>query len=204
MWRRGPSTGSSQASTPASTYTSAPDTCWMVRHVNQPFIHSILKNQDFFETKLLQYPRLRQASAAGCSMLNSAFLLSLLTPPDSWFQKKWGHNVSEFRQRFDSELTAGEGPKRLRNLYFLYLIELRALAKALPFFQQPSFRLYTGRPEEDQKHKELLLHILQLARSVRGPVLTPERAVRRFRSRSPVNIQSARVCCRKRCWIYDD
>ncbi|KAG7242691.1 hypothetical protein INR49_020064 [Caranx melampygus] len=84
---------------------------------------------------------------------------------DSWFQKKWGHNVSEFRKRFDSELTAGEGPKRLRNLYFLYLIELRALAKALPFFQQPSFRLYTGRPEEDRKHKELLLEILQLARS---------------------------------------
>ncbi|KAM4593174.1 ERO1-like protein alpha [Odontesthes bonariensis] len=84
---------------------------------------------------------------------------------DSWFQRKWGHNVSEFRQRFDSELTAGEGPKRLRNLYFLYLIELRALAKALPFFQQPSFRLFAGRPEEDQKHKELLLHILQLARS---------------------------------------
>lgn len=118
---------------------------------------------------------------------------SPLTPPDSWFQKKWGHNVSEFRQRFDSELTAGEGPKRLRNLYFLYLIELRALAKALPFFQQPSFRLYTGRPEEDQKHKELLLHILQLARSVRGPVLTPDRAVRRFRSRSPANIQSTLV-----------
>ncbi|XP_039987257.1 ERO1-like protein alpha [Xiphias gladius] len=84
---------------------------------------------------------------------------------DSWFQKKWGHNVSEFRQRFDSELTAGEGPKRLRNLYFLYLIELRALAKALPFFQRPSFHLYTGRPEEDQRHKGLLLEILQLARS---------------------------------------
>ncbi|XP_061564844.1 ERO1-like protein alpha isoform X2 [Cololabis saira] len=84
---------------------------------------------------------------------------------DSWFQRKWGHNVSEFRQRFDSEVTAGEGPKRLRNLYFLYLIELRALAKALPFFQQPSVRLFTGRPEEDQKHKELLLEVLQLARS---------------------------------------
>ncbi|XP_010768320.1 ERO1-like protein alpha, partial [Notothenia coriiceps] len=84
---------------------------------------------------------------------------------DSWFKKKWGHNVSEFRQRFDSELTGGEGPKRLRNLYFLFLIELRALAKALPFFQQPSFRLFTGRPEEDRRHKELLLHILQLARS---------------------------------------
>lgn len=84
---------------------------------------------------------------------------------DSWFQKKWGHNVTEFRKRFDSELTGGEGPKRLRNLYFLYLIELRALAKALPFFQQPSFQLYTGRPEEDQKHKEMLLQILQLTRS---------------------------------------
>ncbi|XP_034536913.1 ERO1-like protein alpha [Notolabrus celidotus] len=84
---------------------------------------------------------------------------------DKWFQKNWGHNVSEFRQRFDSELTAGEGPKRLHNLYFLYLIELRALAKALPFFQQPSFQLFTGRPEEDQSHKELLLDILQLARS---------------------------------------
>ncbi|MEQ2182074.1 hypothetical protein GOODEAATRI_018302 [Goodea atripinnis] len=72
-------------------------------------------------------------------------------------------------QRFDSDLTVGEGPKRLRNLYFLYLIELRALAKVLPFFKQPSFRLYTGRTEEDQKHKELLLDILQLARSVYKP-----------------------------------
>uniref|UniRef100_A0A3P9KDJ6 ERO1-like protein alpha n=1 Tax=Oryzias latipes TaxID=8090 RepID=A0A3P9KDJ6_ORYLA len=84
---------------------------------------------------------------------------------DSWYQKKWGHNASEFRRRFDSELTAGEGPRRLLNLYFLYLIELRALAKALPFFQQPSFQLYTGRAEEDQKHKELLLQILEAARS---------------------------------------
>ncbi|KAM7424620.1 hypothetical protein PAMA_000804 [Pampus argenteus] len=84
---------------------------------------------------------------------------------DSWFQKKWGHNVSEFRQRFDSELTGGEGPKRLRNLYFLFLIELRALAKALPFFQQTSFQLYTGWPEKDREHKEMLLDILRLARS---------------------------------------
>ncbi|XP_054466504.1 LOW QUALITY PROTEIN: ERO1-like protein alpha [Anoplopoma fimbria] len=84
---------------------------------------------------------------------------------DSWFQRNWGHNVSEFRQRFDSELTAGEGPKRLRNLYFLFLIELRALAKVLPFFQRPSFHLFTGRPEEDRRHKELLLDVLQLTRS---------------------------------------
>uniref|UniRef100_H3C8K7 ERO1-like protein alpha n=1 Tax=Tetraodon nigroviridis TaxID=99883 RepID=H3C8K7_TETNG len=76
----------------------------------------------------------------------------------------WGHNVPEFQKRFDAD-TAGEGPKRLRNLYFLYLIELRALAKALPFFQRSSFRLYTGRAQEDRKHKEMMLDILQLARS---------------------------------------
>uniref|UniRef100_UPI003AAEBC53 ERO1-like protein alpha isoform X11 n=1 Tax=Centroberyx gerrardi TaxID=166262 RepID=UPI003AAEBC53 len=84
---------------------------------------------------------------------------------DNWFQSKWGHNVLEFKQRFDSELTGGEGPKRLRSLYFLYLIELRALAKALPFFQQPSVQLYTGQPDQDRTHKHLLLDILQLASS---------------------------------------
>ncbi|TNN24800.1 ERO1-like protein alpha [Liparis tanakae] len=90
-------------------------------------------------------------------------------PPDRWFQKRWGHNVSEFRRRFDSALTGGEGAARLRSLYFLFLVELRALAKALPFFQRPEVRLFTGRPEEDRRLKGKLLHVLQLARSVRGP-----------------------------------
>lgn len=101
----------------------------------------------------------------------STFLASLPVGSfsDNWLQKKWGHNVPEFRKRFDAELTAGEGPKRLRNLYFLYLIELRALAKALPFFQRSSVQLYTGRAEEDRKHKDMMLDILQLARSALGP-----------------------------------
>ncbi|XP_031436178.1 ERO1-like protein alpha [Clupea harengus] len=84
---------------------------------------------------------------------------------DSWFGKKWGHNISEFQQRFDEKLTKGEGPKRLRNLYFLYLIELRALAKVLPFFQQPSFQLYSGQAAQDQENKELLLELLHVAKS---------------------------------------
>lgn len=92
--------------------------------------------------------------------LSARYLLN-----DVWFEKKWGPNVSEFRSRFDSELTSGEGPKRLRNLYFLYLIELRALAKVLPFFSQDSFRLYTGQSRQDQSNKELLLDVLSLARS---------------------------------------
>uniref|UniRef100_A0A673FR35 ERO1-like protein alpha n=1 Tax=Sinocyclocheilus rhinocerous TaxID=307959 RepID=A0A673FR35_9TELE len=84
---------------------------------------------------------------------------------ENWFEMKWGHNVSEFQLRFDKELTEGEGPKRLRNLYFLYLIELRALAKILPYFERPAFHLYTGQPTEDNEKKKLLLELLHMAKS---------------------------------------
>lgn len=56
-------------------------------------------------------------------------------------------NLEEFQTRFDPETTNGEGPKWLRNLYFLYLLELRALAKAAPYLEQVSF--YTGNETED-------------------------------------------------------
>lgn len=92
--------------------------------------------------------------------LSARYLLS-----DQWFERRWGPNVAEFRARFDSELTQGEGPKRLRNLYFLFLIELRALAKALPAVNERSFRLFTGQPQEDRKNKERLLDVLHTARS---------------------------------------
>ncbi|KAF5901718.1 ERO1-like protein alpha, partial [Clarias magur] len=84
---------------------------------------------------------------------------------DNWFERMWGPNVTEFQLRFDEELTKGEGPKRLRNLYFLYLIELRALAKVLPFFERHSIHLYTGDPEQDKQIKELLLELLYMAKS---------------------------------------
>ncbi|XP_066550356.1 ERO1-like protein alpha [Amia ocellicauda] len=84
---------------------------------------------------------------------------------DNWYERKWGHNITEFQQRFDAELTEGEGPKRMRNLYFLYLIELRALSKVLPFFMRPTFQLYTGQTSQDQHNKDLLLDVLQLAKS---------------------------------------
>ncbi|NXC89440.1 ERO1A protein, partial [Cercotrichas coryphoeus] len=84
---------------------------------------------------------------------------------DTWSEKKWGPNVTEFQQRFDEVLTRGEGPRRLKNLYFLYLIELRALSKVLPFFERPSFQLYTGNRSQDAEMKHLLLEILHLAKS---------------------------------------
>ncbi|XP_067319216.1 ERO1-like protein alpha [Anolis sagrei] len=84
---------------------------------------------------------------------------------DTWAEKQWGHNVTEFQQRFDEVLTQGEGPRRLKNLYFIYLIELRALSKVLPFFQRPDFQLFTGDATQDAKTKQLLLEILHLAKS---------------------------------------
>ncbi|KFU84566.1 ERO1-like alpha, partial [Chaetura pelagica] len=84
---------------------------------------------------------------------------------DTWAEKKWGPNVTEFQQRFDEVLTRGEGPRRLKNLYFLYLIELRALSKVLPFFQRPGFQLYTGNKIHDEEMKSQLLEILHLAKS---------------------------------------
>ncbi|KAF5915322.1 hypothetical protein HPG69_012014 [Diceros bicornis minor] len=79
---------------------------------------------------------------------------------DTWLEKKWGHNVTEFQQRFDAILTEGEGPRRLKNLYFLYLIELRALSKVVPFFERPDFQLFTGNKIQDAENKMLLLEIL--------------------------------------------
>lgn len=84
---------------------------------------------------------------------------------DTWLEKKWGHNISEFQQRFDGVLTEGEGPRRLKNLYFLYLIELRALSKVLPFFERPDFQLFTGNKIQDAENKKLLLEILHEIKS---------------------------------------
>ncbi|XP_069321020.1 ERO1-like protein alpha isoform X12 [Eulemur rufifrons] len=84
---------------------------------------------------------------------------------DTWLEKKWGHNITEFQQRFDGILTEGEGPRRLKNLYFLYLIELRALSKVLPFFERPDFQLFTGNKIQDAENKMLLLEILHEIKS---------------------------------------
>ncbi|KAF4017012.1 hypothetical protein G4228_008643 [Cervus hanglu yarkandensis] len=89
----------------------------------------------------------------------------LASGQDTWLEKKWGHNITEFQQRFDGILTEGEGPRRLKNLYFLYLIELRALSKVVPFFERPDFQLFTGNKDQDAENKMLLLEILHEIKS---------------------------------------
>ncbi|KAJ0032931.1 hypothetical protein NQD34_000038, partial [Periophthalmus magnuspinnatus] len=74
---------------------------------------------------------------------------------EGWGRSVWGPNPSEFRRRFDSL----EGTRRLKNLYFLFLIELRALFKVAPYFERSVVHLYTGKSQEDQRTKDLLLKL---------------------------------------------
>ncbi|KAJ3615151.1 hypothetical protein NHX12_018719 [Muraenolepis orangiensis] len=78
---------------------------------------------------------------------------------ERWGKSVWGPNTQEFRQRFDPAETKGEGTRRLKNLYFLYLIELRALSKVAPYFDRSFINLYTGNAQEDGATKDLLLQI---------------------------------------------
>uniref|UniRef100_A0A3P8UIH1 Endoplasmic reticulum oxidoreductase 1 beta n=1 Tax=Cynoglossus semilaevis TaxID=244447 RepID=A0A3P8UIH1_CYNSE len=68
-------------------------------------------------------------------------------------------HTEETTHRFDDAETKGEGTRRLKNLYFLYLIELRALYKVSPYFERAFVNLYTGNSQEDGATKELLLQI---------------------------------------------
>lgn len=58
-------------------------------------------------------------------------------------------NAAEFHSRFNPQKTNGHGPHRLRNLYFTYLVELRALAKVAPYLKQQLF--YTGSNDIDRQ-----------------------------------------------------
>lgn len=80
---------------------------------------------------------------------------------ETWGKPRWGPNVKEFTHRFDPIETKGEGPRRLKNLYFLYLIELRALSKVAPYFERSVVDLYTGNGHEDAESKALLLDIFR-------------------------------------------
>lgn len=72
----------------------------------------------------------------------------------------WGRHVEEFLRRFSPETTKGEGPNWLKNLYFIYLLELRALSKAAPYLREELF--FTGSEEEDDSVKDAVHDILNI------------------------------------------
>ncbi|CAG9834032.1 unnamed protein product [Diabrotica balteata] len=75
-------------------------------------------------------------------------------------EAKWGPNLEEFQKRFSPENTNGEGPNWLRNLYFIYLVELRALAKAAPYLEKEGY--YTGDEQNDWDTRMAMKDLLKV------------------------------------------
>lgn len=72
----------------------------------------------------------------------------------------WGPNLEEFIRRFSPDHTSMEGPNWLRNLYFTYIIEMRALAKASSYLRGEIF--FTGNRIEDVEVKQGVNEFLTL------------------------------------------
>jgi len=71
----------------------------------------------------------------------------------------FGLNLAEFRRRFDPALTNSEGPQRLKNMYFLYLVEMKAISKAAPFLTDVNY--FTNVQETDNETKNLIKSLLE-------------------------------------------
>lgn len=77
---------------------------------------------------------------------------------------QWGPNLEELVKRFSPEKTGNEGPNWLKNLYFIYLLELRALDKASPYLEKEQY--YTGNESEDVDTRMAIRDILNIVRYV--------------------------------------
>ena len=65
--------------------------------------------------------------------------------------------------RFDPDLTKDQGPFWLRNVYFVYLLELRAIAKAAPAILATNFEF--GNAKEDKETIESVKNFVELVKS---------------------------------------
>ena len=72
-------------------------------------------------------------------------------------------NIQEFHRRFDPALTGGLGPEWLRNVYYLYLLELRAIAKAGETLNSQHY----GDPETSEQVSQLILAVQEFKSSVK-------------------------------------
>ncbi|XP_065919242.1 ERO1-like protein beta isoform X3 [Dysidea avara] len=75
----------------------------------------------------------------------------------------FGPNFEEFNKRFDPQRTASQGPLWLKNLYFTYLLVLRAITKGEPLWESESF--FTGNNLDEKIIKETIRQIVRAAKS---------------------------------------
>jgi len=64
-------------------------------------------------------------------------------------------NLPEFQRRFNHK----SGSQYIKNLYFVYLIEMRAFAKAAPYLAEQSY--FTGDAKEDEMVKEWVKKVVK-------------------------------------------
>uniref|UniRef100_A0A915EK22 Uncharacterized protein n=1 Tax=Ditylenchus dipsaci TaxID=166011 RepID=A0A915EK22_9BILA len=72
--------------------------------------------------------------------------------PAGFGEGTWFRNYEMFKGRFGTKWFGKEGPERLKNLYFAYMLELRALVKVAPYMQKGLF--YTGNDQEDAETRQ--------------------------------------------------
>lgn len=88
---------------------------------------------------------------------------SLITDPRFPSKPQWGPDLDDFERRFDPVATKGNGPHWLKNLYFTYLLTLRAVTKAAPYWKEAVF--FTGHEKEDKEVKQIILELIKSSKT---------------------------------------
>ncbi|KRX95638.1 Endoplasmic oxidoreductin-1, partial [Trichinella pseudospiralis] len=131
-----------------------------------------------FDRDFLIYPNVRglcsekRAFYSIISGLHTSITISIASnnfqpSPGGFGAGRWVRNVDMFKYRFGAEYTNGEGPERLKNLYFVYLLELRALQKVAPYLHHSLF--YTGDDERDMETMDEVSRFVQTIEAFRSP-----------------------------------
>ncbi|VDP01099.1 unnamed protein product [Heligmosomoides polygyrus] len=81
--------------------------------------------------------------------------------PGGFGSGTWFRNTAMFADRFGTKWS-WEGPQRLKNVYFVFLLELRALLKVGPYLQNELF--YTGNEKEDIETRVAIDELLDIIR----------------------------------------
>eukprot|EP00051_Salpingoeca_urceolata_P006342 m.84083 g.84083 ORF g.84083 m.84083 type:complete len:424 (+) comp14787_c0_seq2:4126-5397(+) len=76
----------------------------------------------------------------------------------------WGPNITMFEKFFDPAKTWGEGPGRIKNMYFTFLVVLRAVVKAKPLWD--SLEFHSGNAAINAATKQLVLDLVAQASNV--------------------------------------
>uniref|UniRef100_A0A1I7VXY9 Endoplasmic oxidoreductin-1 n=1 Tax=Loa loa TaxID=7209 RepID=A0A1I7VXY9_LOALO len=105
------------------------------------------------------------------SGLHSAITISIASnsfkpSPAGFGDGIWFRNTELFKNRFGTKWTP-EGPQRLKNIYFVYLLELRALVKAAPYFRKELF--YTGNPKDDAETRKTVEELMNILKKFSNP-----------------------------------